>query len=202
MKHARKLALLALLVAGVAAVQCGTPSAQAGDASAGATTQPAADGGGRPWDTIYAVLQHPRCVNCHPAGDVPLQGDDHRPHAQNVQRGPDGEGLYAMRCSTCHQEHNLAGPKLPPGAPHWKLPTKETPLVFEGRSSSELCEQLRDPARNGGKSPQDLLHHTEDALVLWGWKPGEGRTPVSTPYADFVAAMRAWVESGCDCPER
>ena len=28
------------------------------------------------FETVRTVLQSPRCVNCHPAGDVPLQGDD------------------------------------------------------------------------------------------------------------------------------
>jgi hypothetical protein len=41
----------------------------------------------------YKVLMHPRCMNCHPTGDVPLQGDDSHLHAQNVKRGPDGKGF-------------------------------------------------------------------------------------------------------------
>jgi hypothetical protein len=75
------------------------------------------------------------------------------------------------------------------------------PLVFEGRTSADLCRQLGDPGRNGGRSPSQLEHHMmHDALVLWGWDPGPGRSPVSTPQADFAAAVRAWVASGCDCP--
>src|SRR4026208_1751619 len=54
----------------------------------------------------YKVLRHPRCMNCHPSGDAPLQGDDSHIHAQNVTRGPDGKGLYAMKCSNCHQTAN------------------------------------------------------------------------------------------------
>src|SRR5262249_39436492 len=41
---------------------------------------------------VYKVLTHPRCLNCHPSGDAPLQGDDSHPHLQNVQRGGDGKG--------------------------------------------------------------------------------------------------------------
>lgn len=153
------------------------------------------------WDVVYRVLQHPRCLNCHPLGDVPLQGEHSVPHAQNVQRGPEGKGLFAMRCSACHHTQNAPGTHMPPGAPHWQLPHPDAPLVFEGRSSAELCRQLKDPARNGGKSPEEILHHVaEDALVRWGWEPGEGREPVPVPHARFVAAMRTWVESGCDCP--
>jgi hypothetical protein len=153
------------------------------------------------WDVIYRVLEHPRCMNCHPAGDAPLQGDESHPHAQNVQRGTDGHGMFAMRCETCHQTTNLAGAHLPPGAPTWRLPDPKMPLVFQGRSSSELCRQLKDPARNGGKTPEQLLHHMEDdQLVGWGWDPGEGRTPVPIPRAQLVAALRSWIASGCQCP--
>ena len=153
------------------------------------------------WDTVYEVLQHPRCLNCHPAGDAPLVGDATEPHPQNVQRGPLGVGLFAMRCNTCHLTQNVEGAHLPPGAPRWQLPTRGMPLVFEGKSSRELCLQLRDPLRNGGKTPAELLEHvTKDPLVLWGWAPGEGRAPVSVPHEEFVRAMKTWVESGCRYP--
>jgi len=152
------------------------------------------------WDTVYSVLQHPRCVNCHPSDGIPKQGDDGRPHAQLVQSGKDGRGRFAMRCDTCHQGHNLEGAHLPPGAPNWHLPEPAMPLVFAGRDRGELCRQLRDPSQNGGKSRAQLLEHmAHDPLVLWGWAPGTGRTPVPTPHADFVDAVRTWVHSDCDC---
>src|SRR5687767_5514204 len=47
---------------------------------------------------VYKVLMSPRCMNCHPSGDVPLQGDDSRLHAMLPRRGKDGKGLYAMKC--------------------------------------------------------------------------------------------------------
>lgn len=158
--------------------------------------------GAAAWETVYRVLQHPRCANCHPSGDVPLQGDDGRLHAQNVRRGPNGDGLFAMRCGTCHQTSNALGEHTPPGAPHWKLPHPDMPLVFVGKSSAELCRQMKDPAQNGNKTPEELFRHIEgDPLVRWGWAPGAGRAPVDVPHADVVAAMRAWVDSGCECPE-
>src|SRR5204862_131747 len=52
------------------------------------------------FETVRGVLQHTRCQNCHPRGDTPLQGDDGRPHLQNVQRGPDGHGMVGERCTT------------------------------------------------------------------------------------------------------
>jgi len=82
------------------------------------------------------------------------------------------------------------------------LPKRDMPLVFEGMSRDELCRQMRDPAQNGGKTPEQLFEHmAHDPLVLWGWAPGDGRTRVSTPHAELVAAVRTWVDSGCDCPE-
>lgn len=163
----------------------------------------AASSAGTPdWDVVYAVLQHPRCMNCHPAGDRPLQGDRSSPHAQNVQRGPDGHGLYAMRCDACHQTTNLAARHLPPGAPNWHLPPPEMPLVFEGVGSGDLCRQLKDPARNGGRTVEQVFEHmAKDELVLWGWNPGPGRAPVPTAHDELVRALRAWIDGGCGCPE-
>lgn len=153
------------------------------------------------WEIVYEVLQDPRCVNCHPAGHTPLQGEAGEPHAQHVQRGPDGQGLFAMRCSDCHQDHNLPGMHLPPGAPHWQLPHPDMPLVFEGRSSGQLCRQLQDPAQNGGHTLEEIFEHmARDPLVLWGWDPGEGRAPVARPHSEMVAALRTWIDSGCGCP--
>jgi cytochrome c5 len=194
MSRARSILALALGAAGLVALATCRSSDR--DASAHAAQ------GATPWDTIYGVLQHPRCMNCHPAGDRPLQGDDSHPHVQNVRRGPDGQGLFALRCDACHQTANPDDPHLPPGAPGWRLPTPSEPLIFEGRSSGDLCRQLRDARRNGGKSPAELEHHMlHDALVLWGWSPGAGRAPVATPQAAFAAAVQAWVASGCDCPD-
>ena len=177
-------------------------------AGLGLLAQCRSGGGGRStrahaaWDVVYEVLQHPRCLNCHPAGDAPLQGDDSVPHAQNVRRGPDGQGLFAMRCATCHTEENGPDAHLPPGAPHWQLPHPATPLVFEGVSSGDLCRQIQDEKRNGGKSLEQVFDHVaEDELVLWGWEPGPGRAPVPIPHAAFVAAMRTWIDAGCGCPE-
>lgn len=181
---------ITLIVAAIVCTQCGsTAGVAARERSANA------------FATVYRVLQHPRCLNCHPAGNVPLQGDDSRPHAQNVQSGSDGKGLYALRCSTCHHDGNNPGAHLPPGAPNWHLPHPSMPLVFQGRSPAELARQLVDRAHNGNRTPADILHHvTEDPLVLWGWAPGDGRSPVPVSHAEFVTAMRAWIDGGCQVP--
>ena len=147
------------------------------------------------------VLQHPRCVNCHPAGERPLVGDRSEPHPMHVVRGPQGMGKNGLWCSTCHQEQNLPGKELPPGAPGWQLPSADLPMVFEKRSPRQLCEQLKDPAKNGSRSPEEVVEHVREApLVLWGWHPGEGRTPVSMPHEEFVSLMSEWARKGAACP--
>src|ERR1700760_2067337 len=69
--------------------------------------------------SVYQVLEHPRCMNCHPNGDAPLQGDDSHIHTMNVKRGIDGHGVYALKCSNCHQPENAPGLHAPPGNPKW-----------------------------------------------------------------------------------
>ena len=157
--------------------------------------------GKRAFAKVAKVLQSPRCMNCHPNGDRPLQTDESRPHRMNISRKSLENG---MECSTCHREKNSEAYGIeggPPGAPHWGLPPKETPMIFEGRTNAELCRQLKDPERNGGKSMDDLMHHVaEDPLVLWGWSPGGDRTTPPLTHEEFVAAFETWVESGGACP--
>ncbi len=157
--------------------------------------------GKRAFVEVARVLQSPRCQNCHPAGDRPLQGDQGKPHAQNISRGSVAAGLP---CTTCHQERNseaigVAGG--PPGAPRWGLPPAEHPMVFQGKTPAALCEQLKDPKHNGGKTLAQLLEHvSHDPLVLWGWKPGGTRATPPLPHDKFVAAFSAWVASNGACP--
>src|SRR6187549_1162156 len=61
------------------------------------------------FEEVYKVLMSPRCMNCHPSGDVPLQGDDSHLHQMFPKRGKDGKGVYAMKCSSCHQPTNTPG---------------------------------------------------------------------------------------------
>jgi hypothetical protein len=151
---------------------------------------------------VYRVLTSPRCQNCHPAGDAPLQGDDSHVHLQNVKRGADGHGVTAMRCDTCHQTANLPGEHMPPGNPKWSLTSPGHKMVFVGRSPGELCRQIKDPKQNGGRSMEKLLDHmTSDDLVGWGWSPGDGRAQPPLSRADTVTQMKIWIAGGTACPE-
>ena len=71
---------------------------------------------------VYTVLMSPRCMNCHPSGDVPLQGDDSHLHKMLPKRGKDGKGIDAMKCSNCHQPTNIEGLNTPPGHAKSQLP--------------------------------------------------------------------------------
>ncbi len=110
-------------------------------------------------------------------------------------------GENGVWCSTCHQTANLRGPHMPPGAPGWQLPTRDMPMVFEGETPRELCLHFKDPAKNGGRTLEEVLEHVQTApLVLWGWNPGEGRAPVPIPHREFVKDMAEWIKKGAVCP--
>jgi len=153
------------------------------------------------FEAMLPVLHHPRCMNCHSAGDFPRQGDDSHPHAMNVRRGPEGRGVTSQKCGTCHQDHNLAGPHLPPGAPDWQMPPRATPMIWAGLTDNQLCELLKDPKQNGHRNVNQIVDHmTTPKLVLWGWNPGEGRTPIPLSQADFAAKVKQWAAQGAACP--
>lgn len=144
------------------------------------------------------VLLHPRCINCHPSGDSPLQGDDSHVHEPPVVRGDDDRGVVGMYCTSCHQDHNLPLARVP-GAPNWHLAKRS--MGWQGMSPREVCEQLKDPKRNGGRTLARVVEHSSfDSLVAWGWHPGSGRTPVPGTQAEFGALMQAWVNTGAACP--
>ena len=144
------------------------------------------------------VLQHPRCVNCHPASDSPRQTDQRRAHQPLVVRGADGHGAPTLACNTCHGPANF-DPAHVPGHPEWHL--APLAMAWEGRSLGQICEQIKDRARKGDRDMAGLLHHLgEDTLVGWAWTPGVGRTPAPGTQARFGEIMRAWAEAGAACP--
>lgn len=145
------------------------------------------------------VLLHPRCVNCHPNGDVPRQGDQLALHDPPAVRGPEDAGVVGMECTSCHQDRNQPLTRVP-GAPSWHLAPIE--MAWVGRSPHQICEQLKDPARNGNKTLAQIVdHNAHDPLVGWGWSPGAGREPAPGTQQQFGALVAAWVATGAECPE-
>lgn len=145
------------------------------------------------------VLLHPRCTNCHPSGDSPLQGDDAHLHEPPVDRGTGGLGVVGMRCATCHQDANF-DPGAVPGAPHWVLAPAR--MAWHGRTLAEICNQLKDPVRNGQRTMDQIVEHVNhDALVAWGWDPGPGRQPAPGSQRAFGQLIQAWIDTGAVCPQ-
>ena len=154
---------------------------------------------------ISKVLTHPRCMNCHPAGEHPLQGADHHEHMPPAFRGEGGVGIAGLSCSTCHTEKNFtlvgtgATYKSIPGHPRWGLAPIE--MAWEGKSMGEICAQLKDPGRNGGRDLTLLHEHfAKDDLVAWAWNPGLGRAPVPGTQERLGELIKAWIDTGAQCP--
>ena len=156
------------------------------------------------FDEMMSVIAHKRCVNCHPADDNPRQGEDSHIHRFGVQRGPEGHGVAALNCNTCHQEENNSISGVP-GAPHWHLAPQS--MGWQGLSRTEIARAMLDRAKNGGRSLQEIEKHlTEDPLVLWVFEPGvnhdgvEREKPPISKEA-YITAVKSWVASGAPIPE-
>jgi len=155
------------------------------------------------FDRMMDVLTHERCMNCHPSDNIPRQGDDSHPHYFGIERGVGNLGYQATNCNTCHQAENNPYSGVP-GAPEWSLAPHS--MRWQGLSRIEIAESMMDPERNGGRSPEETLHHlTEHELVLWAWDPGVDANgnprelpPVSKE--DYIAAVEKWFEEGHSIP--
>lgn len=152
---------------------------------------------------VGKVLQHPRCMNCHPATRRPTQAENLHPHVPPMFAGDRGTGAPGLPCSTCHRQENTAtlsaGIKTIPGAPHWGLAPAS--MAWQGRTLSQICEQIKDPVRNGGRSLAQIKSHlAEDHLVGWAWHPGDGREPAPGTQAQFGKLIDAWIATGASCP--
>jgi hypothetical protein len=88
------------------------------------------------------------------------------------------KGLYAMKCSNCHQPTNSPGLHTPPGNPKWALPPADMKMVFEGKSPRQLALQIMDYQRNGHKNKAQLIEHARD-YISKGWLE-YGRGPQTT----------------------
>ncbi len=152
-----------------------------------------------PFDTMMRVLTHERCVNCHPNDHIPKQGDDSHPHYFGMARGTSNMGFEATRCTSCHQSENNAYSGVP-GAPEWSLAPAQ--MYWEGLNRIEIAKSMLDPERNGGRTPEETMHHlTEHELVLWAWDPGvdasgipREKPPVSKE--DYIKAVKQWFADG------
>jgi hypothetical protein len=152
---------------------------------------------------IGRLLTNSRCMNCHPAGDHPLQGNDEHEHMPPVWRGETGH--LATDCSGCHTErnftlHEAASYQSIPGHPRWGVAPLS--MAWQGKSLGEICRQLKDVKLNGGRDLALLQEHiARDDLVGWAWNPGEGREPAPGTQEAAGQLVQAWIETGAQCPD-
>ena len=164
------------------------------------------------WSRVYEVTSHPRCANCHtdpsdrPMWSGPSYGET-RQHGMNIQAGESRIGAETLQCSTCHTTKNEdwdnangtphAAPRVAMG---WQLAPVEADWF--GRSTEEICAQLRDPDRNGGRTLIDLAEHLNHDLILhWAWSPGGGREPAPYSLQEHVNDILDWGVAGMPCPQ-
>lgn len=150
------------------------------------------------------VIQGPRCLNCHPAKREPTQGNDLHAHLPRINAGESGVGVSGLLCMSCHGAANtttLASSIASiPGQPNWALAPAS--MTWQGKSLREICLQLKDVRRNGGRSLSKIQEHmATDPLVGWAWQPGEGRTPAPGTQDQFGALIKAWISTGAHCPQ-
>jgi hypothetical protein len=151
---------------------------------------------------IGRLINHPRCMNCHPAGDHPLQGTDQHEHRPRVFRS-DGDHM-ATNCAECHTEHNVtlqeaASYQSIPGNPRWGVAPLS--MAWQNKSLGDICRQLKDVDRNGGRTLALLQEHVaKDDLVGWAWSPGVGREPAPGSQEEAGRLVQAWIDNGAECP--
>jgi hypothetical protein len=152
---------------------------------------------------VGKLITHPRCMNCHPAGDQPLQGNDHHEHRPRVFRS-DGNH-FATNCAQCHTDQNVtlheaASYQSIPGNPRWGVAPLS--MAWQYKSLGDICRQLKDVERNGGRSLSLLQEHVAtDDLVGWAWSPGAGREPAPGTQEEAGKLVQAWIDTGAECPQ-
>lgn len=162
------------------------------------------------WDRIHAVVSHPRCANCHvDAANIPLWTDGQvtRPHGMNIRAGDSRIGAELLPCQTCHVTSTLPN-VTPHAAPHAGLDWQLAPVEFlwTGKTTGEICAQMRDPERNGGRDGDGLIEHIlhdvgEDGFIAWGFDPGPGRDPAPGTLQAHLDDTINWVAASMPCPQ-
>lgn len=164
------------------------------------------------WARIYEVASHPRCANCHtgpsdrPMWSGPAYGRP-RPHGMNIRAGDSRIGAEHLLCSTCHTTKDVDwdnANSVPHAAPRVAMSWALAPVEAHwfGRSSEQICAQLRDPELNGGRDMIDLAEHLNHDLILhWAWAPGGGREPAPYSLQEHVDDILTWGVAGMPCPQ-
>ena len=163
------------------------------------------------WQLFFEVASHPRCSNCHVGADNrpmwsgPSYGKT-RVHGMNVSAGESRIGAEALACSTCHTTLKAPDPNanaIPHSAPKVAMDWALAPVEAEwfGKSSSYICNQLKDPERNGDRTIREVAAHLDHDLILhWAWNPGGNREPAPHSLQAAMDALMKWAAAGTPCP--
>lgn len=164
------------------------------------------------WDRVHAVVSHPRCANCHVGEDnIPMwSGPEYPqtgPHGMNIDAGDSRIGAETLPCATCHVTSSAPanGPSDAPAAMiDWQLAPVD--MIWFGQSSAQICAQMSDPARNGGRDWIQLAEHLRDdaahgGFVAWGFAPGGARQPAPGDLQSHIDDVLKWGAAGQPCPE-
>jgi len=164
------------------------------------------------WKRIEAVVTHPRCANCHVGRDnIPMwtvAGENKtRPHGMNIGAGASRIGAETLVCSTCHMTSTVPN-EVPHAPPHVGIPWQLAPVEFVwfGRAGAEICVQMRDSKRNGGRDAAGLVAHLrhdaeQNGFIAWSWNPGGRRSTPPGTFEGHVTDMAMWGAAGQPCPD-
>ena len=133
------------------------------------------------FNEIAKVLTHPRCMNCHPAGEIRCRART----VTNICRRRGAKTSLQVRSAPPARLVTTTRTSQSPRPP----PTKASPAIragasrrcrwlWQGKSIGDICRQVKDVSRNGGRDLALLQEHiAKDDLVAWGSNPGPGREP-------------------------
>ena len=157
------------------------------------------------FNEIAKVVTHPRCMNCHPAGNHPLQGDDRHEHLPPVPRGEAGLGVAGLNCATCHTERNftLVGAARPTRAFRAIRAGASRRSKWPGKASRSARSASSSRTRRATADARSRCCTSISRTTTWSRGAGSRAKGASRRRADqkqLGALAQAWIESGAQCP--
>ena len=144
------------------------------------------------------VLTSPRCLNCHPAGDRPRQGDGGRLHQPPVFRGADGFGVASMRCGSCHGAP-ISRRGACPAIRHGTSRRRNELGRQDARRDLPSGQRSRTQWRAFARRPCRAYRQRHAGRLGLG-SPAYGRTPAPGTQKEAGRLVEAWIETGAACP--
>lgn len=125
----------------------------------------------------------------------------------DIVAGESRIGAEGLSCRACHQTSTRPN-RIEHAAPRAGMEWMLAPVEFQwtDRTSAAICQQMRDPGRNGGRDAARLIEHIlHDAeligFIIWSFNPGAGREPAPGSLQSHLEDMAQWTAAGMPCPE-